>query len=97
MEKDFKTAQEIFQEELEEVYTRVKTKNNPNKIDTFWEAFNSSKCKTAMLIISIIMTIGFVANELIGNNNPTLHSCFIVIIGYWMGRTSKAIENQRRG
>ena len=87
--KDFKTAAQIYAEEISSM------KNNPNKIDTFWEVFNSSKCKTAMLILSIILTLGFVISECIGNNNPTLHSCFIVIIGYWMGRTSKAIENRR--
>jgi hypothetical protein len=88
-DKDFKTAAQIYAEEMSH------PKNNPHKIDTFWEVFNSSKCKTAMLIISILLTAGFVISEVIGNNNPTLHSCFIVIVGYWMGRTSKAIENRR--
>lgn len=99
MGKDFKTAEEIFHEQIAECYRNHPDpkilRNNPLKIDTFWEVFNSSKCKTAMLIISIILTAGFVASEVLGNNNPTLHSCFIVIVGYWMGRTSKAIENRR--
>lgn len=96
--KDFKTADEIFRDELRSagiIKDYRDRHNNPLKIDTFWEVFNSSKCKTAMLIISILLTAGFVISEVIGNNNPTLHSCFIVIVGYWMGRTSKAIENRR--
>lgn len=71
--------------------------NNPYKIDNFWEAYNSSRCKTAMLIISIIIIAGFAICEVLGNSNPTLYNCFVIIIGYWMGRTSKSKENQRRG
>lgn len=93
--KSFKTAEEIFRDEVRDYYAKTPSHNNPHKIDTFWEVFNSSKCKTAMLIISILLTAGFVISEVLGNNNPTLHSCFIVIVGYWMGRTSKAIENRR--
>ena len=95
MGNDFKTAEEMFQEEIGDFNNKLKNRNNPLKIDTFWEVFHSSKCKTAMLVISIILTAGFVISEVIGNNNPTLHSSFIVIVGYWMGRTSKAIENRR--
>ena len=70
-------------------------RNNPYKIDTFWEVFHTSRCKTAMLIISIIITTGLVITEIIGTPNPTLHQSFIIVIGYWMGRTSKSKENMR--
>lgn len=93
--KDFKTADEIFREELRSEGILKDHRNNPYKIDTFWEVFNSSKCKTAMLIISVMITIGFIVTQVTLNPSPTLHSCFIIVIGYWMGRTSKAIENRR--
>ena len=64
--------------------------SNDSSIDTFWEAYNSSRCKTAMLVISVIITIGFVIGELLDIGNASMQSCFIIIIGYWMGRTSKA-------
>ena len=70
-------------------------RNNPYKIDTFWEVFHSSRCKTAMLVISVIVTIGLVIAEILGTPNPTLHQGFIIIMGYWMGRTSKSKENIR--
>lgn len=70
-------------------------RNNPYKIDTFWEVFHSHRCKTAMLILSIIITSGLVVTEIMSIPNPTLHQSFIIIIGYWMGRTSKAKENVR--
>ena len=69
---------------------------SPNKmtkeIDTFWETFNMSRCKTAMLVISIIITLSFAATEIFGQSNNNLEIAFFVVIGYWTGRTTKAKE-----
>ena len=59
-------------------------------VDTFWENFNMSRCKTAMLIISIIITLTFAIAELGQLPNNTLQIAFFVVIGYWTGRTTKA-------
>jgi len=62
----------------------------PNTIDTFWEAFNESRCKTAMLVISVIVTAGVVISEIAGTSSPALQTALVLILGYWAGRTSKA-------
>lgn len=61
-----------------------------NEIDTFWECFNESRCKTAMLIISIIITLAFVISELFGIQSIEIKTMMLIIIGYWIGRTSKS-------
>jgi len=126
---NFKTANEIFHEQVAECFKKEKEteerkkvqaaadaaqkyvdecdaqkpfsqhhnftmpKNNPNKIDTFWEAYNSSRCKTAMLCISILLIAGFIIAEL-SEIETMISSYIIIILGYWMGRTSKAKENK---
>jgi len=85
----FRTAAEIYAGTI----GALPLKNNPNKIDTFWEAYNSSRCKTAMLIISILMIAGFIIAELC-NIETKISTYIIIILGYWMGRTSKAQENR---
>lgn len=66
-----------------------------NNIDSFWESWNASRCKTAMLIISSLVTLGFVIAEALGHPSAPLQSGFILVVGYWAGRTSKAKENQQ--
>lgn len=61
-----------------------------NQIDTFWEAYNSSRCKTAMLVISLLVFAGVVISEVIGTPSELLKTLAIVIVGYWTGRTSKS-------
>jgi len=95
---EFKTADEIFHEQVAECFKKDpnmhKIKhNNPNKIDTFWEAYNTSRCKTAMLIISILLIAGFIIAELCSIDTK-ISTYIIIILGYWMGRTSKAKENK---
>lgn len=63
--------------------------NDPKKIDTFWEVYNSSRCKTAMLAISIIVFLAVAASEVLGHRSELLSTLAILIIGYWTGRTSK--------
>ncbi len=58
-------------------------------IDTFWENWNLSRCKTAMLVISVIIVLSMAICEITGNGSDALETAFYVIIGYWTGRTSK--------
>lgn len=63
---------------------------NKNNIDTFWENFNSSRCKTAMLVISLLITLGLVFTECSGRSSEVLVMAFFTVIGFWSGRTTKA-------
>jgi len=59
----------------------------------FWKAYNSSRCKTAMLIISIIITLAFSVDQIWGTGNQDLAKGFFAVMAYWIGRTSKNKEN----
>lgn len=63
-----------------------------NAVDSFWETFNTSRCKTAMLLITVLVFLGVVVAELMGNNSIFLQQCAVIIVGYWSGRSSKAKE-----
>lgn len=56
---------------------------------TFWEIYNSSRCKTTMMVISIIVTIAFALTEIFQVPNEDLKVVMVGIIGYWAGRTTK--------
>lgn len=58
-------------------------------IDSFWENFNMSRCKTAMLAISIVITLALAYTECAQVSSETLTMAFFVVIGYWTGRTTK--------
>lgn len=64
------------------------------QIDTFWEVFNCSRCKTAMLVITMIIFLGVTYAEMTGTNSSFLQQVAIIVIGYWTGRSSKAKENE---
>lgn len=57
--------------------------------DNFWDAFNSSRCKTAMLVLSIILVIGYVITIFIQVPSEELKTIVIIVIGYWIGKTAK--------
>lgn len=61
-----------------------------NKQSSFWKAYNSSRCKTAMLIISLIVFTGVVASELLGHPSDFLKDTAVIIVGYWAGRSTKS-------
>lgn len=67
------------------------TKEN---INHFWRAYNSSRCKTAMLMITFVITIAFCIDQLLGTPNQNLTTAFFAAMLYWTGRSSKAIENK---
>lgn len=56
----------------------------------FWKAYNSSRCKTVMMVISIIITLSFCLDQLFGGQNQDLAKGFFAIMAYWIGRTTKA-------
>ena len=64
-----------------------------NNISHFWKAYNSSRCKTAMLIVSVIITLAFSIDQIWGSQNSDLAKGFFVVMGYWIGRSSKSKEN----
>lgn len=59
-------------------------------VDTFWENFNMSRCKTAMLGISLMITAGLVFTECSGRSSEVLVMAFFTVIGFWSGRTTKS-------
>lgn len=63
----------------------------------FWGAFADSRCKTAMLVISIIVILGAVYAEMTGVASENLTTWVAFIIAFWTGRTSKAQENLLKG
>ena len=67
----------------------MKSETDYNLTDRFFEAFNSSRCKTAMLAISIILVIGYIATILLQIPNEELKNIVIIVIGYWIGKTAK--------
>lgn len=56
----------------------------------FWKSYNSSRCKTVMMVISVLITCAFAIDQLFGTGSPDLAKGFFAIIGYWIGRTSKS-------
>lgn len=67
-----------------------------NLDDNFFKAFNTSRCKTAMLIITFFVMLAFLLTEVMIIDNTELHTLVIVIIGYWAGRTSKGGMNGKK-
>ena len=59
----------------------------------FWKAYNSSRCKTAMLVLSILVTLAFCIDQIAGSGNQDLSKGFFIVIAYWIGRMSKSKEN----
>ena len=59
-------------------------------IDTFWENFNASRCKTAMLGISLMVTLGLVFTECVDKSSEILTMAFFSVMGFWTGRSTKA-------
>jgi len=59
-------------------------------VDTFWENFNMQRCKTAMLVISLLVTTGLVFTECINESSEVLTMAFFTVIGFWTGRSTKA-------
>ncbi len=59
----------------------------------FWSAFHSSRCKTAMLILSIIITTAFCIDQIWGNQNQNLTILCFSAVFFWSGRMTKAKEN----
>lgn len=63
-------------------------------VDSFWEAFNSSRCKTAMLVITIMLTLMFGISVLFNRPNEELTVFMGIALGFWTGRSTKAKDNR---
>ena len=67
----------------------MKEEADYNLTDRFFEAFNSSRCKTAMLAISIILVIGYIITIFLQVPSEELKTIVVIVIGYWIGKTAK--------
>ena len=67
----------------------MKSETDYNLTDRFFEAFNSSRCKTAMLAISIILVIGYIITIFLQVPSEELKTIVVIVIGYWIGKTAK--------
>lgn len=67
----------------------MKSETDYNLTDRFFEAFNSSRCKTAMLAISILLIFGYIIAILFQVPSEELKTIVIIVIGYWIGKTAK--------
>ena len=56
--------------------------------DNFFNAFNTSRCKTAMLVLSIIVVLGFVISECMGHPSASLEKLSYIAFGFWTARYS---------
>lgn len=64
------------------------------EIDNFWGIVGDPKCKTAMLILTMMIFAAALYAEVSGSGTDTLKMWGFAIIAYWTGRTSKAQENR---
>ena len=55
----------------------------------FWKVYNSSRCKTTMTILSIIVVLALVTMELLQIPSDRMWEAFLIVIGYWVGRGTK--------
>jgi hypothetical protein len=62
--------------------------------DSFWESFNSSRCKTAMLIISIVVVLIWGVTIVAQIPNEELTVIVMGIIGFWSGRSTKVKDHK---
>ncbi|MCK4555211.1 MAG: hypothetical protein KAT83_01265 [Candidatus Aenigmarchaeota archaeon] len=62
------------------------------EIDTFWEVFNAKRCKTAMLVLSILVILFLGAIELSNKQSAIFEYLAILSFGFWSGRMTKAKE-----
>ena len=60
-------------------------------IDTFWENFNMSRCKTAMLVISVLIVLCYCLTVLFQIPSEGIKELVLIIIGIWAG---KALKNK---
>ena len=58
-------------------------------MSNFWTIYNSSRCKTTMTIISIIIVLALSITEITQNPSPRIWEAFLIVMGYWVGRGTK--------
>lgn len=58
-------------------------------MNNFWKIYNSSRCKTTMSILSIILVVALAVTEIAQIPSPRLWEAFLIVMGYWVGRGTK--------
>ena len=58
-------------------------------MNNFWKIYNSSRCKTQMSILSIILVLALAITEIAQCPSPRLWEAFLIVMGYWIGRGTK--------
>lgn len=65
-------------------------KRSKRILNGFWSAFNESRCKTAMLVISILITLIYGITVIGQIPTSGLREIVLIILTFWFGRASKA-------
>lgn len=63
------------------------------KINSFWHAYNSSRCKTTMAVISIVVVLALAITEIFQVGSPRIWEAFLIVMGYWVGRGTKVKDS----
>ena len=62
--------------------------------NNFFQAFNSSKCKTTLMIVSIIISMAFALDQVFGSCSADLAKGFFAVMAFWWGSYSKSKDNK---
>lgn len=54
------------------------------------EFLQQPRCKTAMLIMTVIIFIALAASEMAGHTSPTLQYLAVSCFSFWAGRATKS-------
>lgn len=93
-EKDYREHRKDEIQEIRNTLRKYEIEDGTaSPIDSFWESFNSSRCKTALLIISVMLTIIYGIAILLGKDTDDLTIAMTIVLGFWTGRSSKSKDN----
>ncbi len=85
-----KNEKEKREDEIQEIKNTLRRYDKERGLaDSFWETFNSSRCKTAMLLISLVVVFVWGISVLMQIPNEELTVIVMGIVGFWSGRSSK--------
>ena len=59
----------------------------------FWKVYNSSRCKTTMSILSLIIVLALCITEVFQAPSPRIWEAFLIVMGYWVGRGTKVRDD----
>ena len=58
-------------------------------MQNFWTIYNSSRCKTTMSVLSLVIVLSLAITEIAQCSSPRLWEAFLIVIGYWVVRGTK--------